>query len=199
MQRANTSAIILAAGNSSRMGLPKLSLEFKEGRTFLENVINEYSEFGCNEIIVVVNPEGHKYIVNSLQPFADNVKIAINEFPELGRFYSLKTGCLELSEINNVFIHNVDNPFVNQAVLKKLLNRSKDFDYVIPSYKGKGGHPVMISGDVVAAVISEPDVNQHLKEFLNRFPSTKEEVDDKKVLVNINDTEEYKKYFSKIP
>ena len=196
MQKINTSVIILAAGKSSRMGVPKLSLKFDAGKTFLEHVINEYSEFGCDEIVVVVNAEGHKYIVKSLQPFPENVKIAINEYPERGRFHSLKTGCLELSRINSVFVHNVDNPFVNQKILNALLAKNKEYDYVMPSYEGKGGHPVLISKDVVTTVIPEPDDQQHLKEFLNRFSSLKEDVDDEKVLVNINDNNDYKKWFN---
>ncbi len=52
------SAIILSAGKSSRMGVPKFSLMFDDKSTFLEKIINAYADFGCEEIIVVLNNEG---------------------------------------------------------------------------------------------------------------------------------------------
>ena len=44
------SAIILAAGKSLRMGIPKLSLKYDENNIFIEHIISEYISFGCKEI-----------------------------------------------------------------------------------------------------------------------------------------------------
>ena len=46
-------AIILAAGESKRMGLPKMLLTFN-GRTMIENVIANVSESKVGKIIVVL-------------------------------------------------------------------------------------------------------------------------------------------------
>ncbi len=49
------SVIILAAGKSSRMGLPKLSLRYNENKIFIEHIVNKYEDFRCKEIIIVEN------------------------------------------------------------------------------------------------------------------------------------------------
>ncbi|MCK5839504.1 MAG: NTP transferase domain-containing protein, partial [Bacteroidales bacterium] len=52
------SAVILAAGRSTRMGRPKFALRFAKNLTFLEKIITGYSSFGCRQIIVVLNEQG---------------------------------------------------------------------------------------------------------------------------------------------
>jgi molybdenum cofactor cytidylyltransferase len=189
----NYSVIILAAGISSRMGMPKFSLKFNKDFTFLGNIISEYRAFSCTELVVVVNDEGALYLDEYKMCMEGAVKIAVNSHPEWERFYSLKTGLKVLDNINQqVFIHNVDNPFVNQAVLEALTEKSLDADYVSPVYKGRGGHPILLSERILADIISEKHNQLDFREYLNRYSKKMVEVDDKNVLVNINTPEEYK-------
>jgi CTP:molybdopterin cytidylyltransferase MocA len=189
------SAIILAAGKSERLGFPKLSLKYDDKKIFIEHVVNEYLEFSCTEIILVLNEIGNKYLIDNQIRFNENVKIIINEHPDWHRFYSLKIGARSLNNIHAVFVHNVDNPFVNIKVLKELINCSEKADYLSPEYEGKGGHPFLISKNIVQELRSIEENQMHLKEFLNQFFKMKVKVDDEKVLVNINTLEEYEKYF----
>ncbi|MBS4014640.1 MAG: NTP transferase domain-containing protein [Bacteroidetes bacterium] len=186
-----TSAIILAAGNSSRMGVPKLSLRFDESKNFLQKAAFEYAEFGCSEIIIVVNKIGLEFIEKDDLKLPVNSRIILNEFPDLGRFYSLKLGSTALNYTSCTFLHNIDNPFVNQKLLKTLFDNSELADYIIPSYQGKGGHPVLVSKKITQTAKSETDDELHFKEFLSRFSSIKIEVDDGKILANINDLGDY--------
>lgn len=190
------SVIILAAGKSERLGFPKLSLEYNEQHTFIEQIAQEYSVFGCKVIIVVVNKVGLEYIKEHHLKFPVNAVLVVNEYPEWHRFYSLKTGVKALKECQSVFIHNVDNPFVNHQILTELLESSDSTDYIIPEYKGKGGHPILISKKIVDHIISIDENQVHLKEFLNQYSKLKTPVQDEKVLVNINTMDEYKKFFS---
>ena len=128
--------------------------------------------------------------------FPDNVKIVINEHPDWHRFYSLKIGVKSLSEIGNIFIHNVDNPFVNCKVLNKLAENIHAADYISPEFSGKGGHPILLSEKIINDVRTTQEDQLHFKEFLNQYPKNKVRVDDEKVLVNINTIDEYQKYFS---
>ncbi len=189
-----TSAIILAAGNSSRMGEPKLSLKFDEKFTFIEKAIKEYIDFGCKEIIVVINKSGKKSIEENNISLPENTITVINEFPELGRFYSLKLGCNAIENANTTFLHIIDNPFVNQKLLKTLFDNSRSADYIIPSHDSHGGHPVLVSEKIINAAKSESANELHFKEFLNRFSSFRIEVDDKRILANINDWKDYEKW-----
>lgn len=190
------SAIILSAGKSSRMGVPKFSLRFNETSIFLENIIDEYSKFGCNEIVVVLNPGGASYLKQLELKLPSNTKIVINEQPEWERFYSLKLGAMGLIIPTNSFVSNIDNPFVNQDVLNRLASKGEGFNYVNPTYNGKGGHPFLISEKVITDLVSEEKDQFHLKEFLIGYTRKSVEVSDEKILVNINTEEEFKRFFN---
>lgn len=190
------SAIILSAGKSSRMGVPKFSLRFNETSTFLENIINEYSKFGCNEIVVVLNPDSASYIKQLDLNLPSNSKIVINAHPEWERFYSLKLGAKALDFPANAFVSNIDNPFVSQDVLNCLASKGEGFNYVNPTYNGKGGHPFLISEKVIVDLINEKQDQIHLKEFLSRYSRKSVEVSDDTILVNINTEEEFKRLFN---
>lgn len=190
------SVIILAAGKSERLGFPKLSLKYDDQQIFIEHIVNEYLEFGCKEIILLVNETGLDFLNKNKIFFPDCVKIVINEHPDWHRFYSLKIGAETLSKAQHLFVHNVDNPFVNIVVLNKLLKHSKSADYISPEYEGKGGHPFLISDKIVMELRSIHEDQMHLKEFLNQFSKRKVKVDDEKIFVNINTIDEYRKYFS---
>ncbi len=189
------SAIILAAGKSERLGFPKLSLKYNKDNIFIEHIVKEFNDFGCKEIVLVVNEVGNQHLKDNNIRFADNLKIVINKRPDWHRFYSLKTGVKELSKLQPTFIHNVDNPFISPKVLNALLANSTKADYLAPEYKKKGGHPILISELIVKDIISTISNQLHLKEFLNQYSKSKITIDDEKVLVNINTMEEYQKYF----
>ena len=101
------SVIVLAAGFSGRMGIPKFALRFDENRTFLEEVVEQYDIFGCQEIIIILNKVGKKQYDELNIPFAQNVKIVINHHPEYERFYSIKAGLKNIKSDRKIFIHNV--------------------------------------------------------------------------------------------
>lgn len=189
------SAIILAAGKSERLGFPKLSLDFDNKISFIEHIAWEYEEFGCKEIVVVVNDIGKRCIEEKQLRFPNNTKILINEHPEWHRFHSLKLGAKALKNNYPVFIHNVDNPFVNDDVLGQILNCSDKSDYISPEYEGKGGHPFLISNNIIKDLKLINQDQMHLKEFLNQYSRLRIPVSDEKVLVNINTLEEYRRYF----
>ncbi len=197
------SAIILAAGTSSRMKTPKFSLPFSNNVTFIQHITSVLEQAGCKQIIAVLNKEGIELLEKNNHYFIDNVSVAFNSHPEFGRFYSLMTGIRELACNTPVLIHNVDNPFITIETIESLLSTSGKADFSYPVYKGKGGHPILISGMVAKKILNEKDhnhnhyLNLNLKEYLKQFSGKKVEVDDEKVLVNINTPEDYKKYFKK--
>ncbi len=189
------SVIILAAGKSERLGFPKLSLMFNKELSFIEHIVNAYDTYGRNEIIIIVNETGDKYITDNNLKFPANTEIMLNEHPDWHRFYSLKLGAKQIKKNSFVFIHNVDNPFVNQEVLDQLIISSCKADYISPEFDGKGGHPFLISSKIIQDLkASEPD-QIHLKEFLNQYSRLRVPVTDDRILVNINTLEEYKRYF----
>lgn len=190
------SVIILAAGNSSRMGFPKFALKYSNTQTFMEHITEEYEKFGCSEVIVVVNVANYQYLQKQKIPFDEKIKFVVNEHPEWHRFYSLKKGVQALSKKVKIFVHNVDNPFVNPEVLMALKQNAGKYDYIYPAFNRRGGHPFFLSENVVTDLKNEVENQIHLKNFLKQYDTKRIKVLDEKVLVNINTMVDYRKYFN---
>ncbi len=192
----NFSVLILAAGFSGRMGVPKFSLSYDKNQTFLTKIIRSYQSAGCKEIVVVVNRQGQEYLKQQKTFFAGNdITVVLNTFPERERFYSLQTGLKMLSNGKPVFIQNIDNPFVETDLLYRMADAFEPEAYVVPRYNGRGGHPVLLSAKIVSDLLASTDYRQNLRDFLRPYPKINCPVEDEKVLVNINSPQEYRKYF----
>jgi molybdenum cofactor cytidylyltransferase len=189
--------VILSAGKSERMGVPKFSLMYNNEMTFLEKIAGTFLEFGCNEVIVVLNSEGAEMLSRLKINLPREVKVAINYHPEWEKFFSLKTGLRSVSSLSSVFVSNIDNPFINCKLLEELEKSAGFFDYVYPAFNGKGGHPFIISERVVKDILSEPAEQVHLKEFLKKYFSLAVEVEDEKILANINTAESYRYWLNR--
>jgi CTP:molybdopterin cytidylyltransferase MocA len=189
------SAVILAAGLSTRIGSPKFALKFKGQKTFLEEIVDRFAEFSCSEIIIVLNPKGKAFLENMEIRLSENIKIIVNPHPEMGRFSSIKIGLKSLMIKNNVFIHNIDNPFVEVGLLKLLFNDIQQAGYCVPVYKNRGGHPILISPKVGDAIIKCSHNDLNLKEYLKAFQKKTIEINDPKIMININTIQEYKEIF----
>ncbi len=189
------SAIILAAGNSGRMGVPKWSLMYDEKLNFAQKIAHEFSEAGANKIALVVNTQSYEQIEKANFKFPVNIQLIKNENPELGRFNSLKIG-VEICDPNeHVCFTNIDNPFVSAELVLKLLENIDKADYIAPCNNGKGGHPVVISQEIVVQIASVKQNDFNLKEFLKEFDKYLLETSCNNVLVNINTIDQYYLYF----
>ncbi|MCX6155832.1 MAG: NTP transferase domain-containing protein [Candidatus Kapabacteria bacterium] len=194
------SSIILAAGLSERMLYPKPLLNYNENILFIEKIISEYQNFNCDEIIIVLN---HTVLDKLSQRdrwkaiYNDNrVKIAINKYPENGRFGSIKIGVAALKENNYCFIQNCDNPFVNRGILQMLSNSAAEADYIVPVYQGRGGHPALINSKIISKIMTHSEDDLDFRLLLAEFKKKNIEFDDDSILININNNNEYKKYFN---
>ncbi len=187
------SVIILAAGKSSRMGSQKFALKFDDTHIFLEQIIKQYKSFGCQEIIVILNNEGVVFVKENLPQLSNDIVIVKNNHLEWERFYSIKLGIKNLTNTHPVFIHNVDNPFVSQEVLKQLFINHTPNEFIVPVFEGRGGHPILLSNEISQAIITENKHELILSDFLKRYTKKRIAVDDKRILVNINTEEKYRK------
>ena len=136
-------AIILAAGDSSRMGFPKQLAEYK-GKTILETVVETVSNNIENTIVVL----GHENeTLTEKIDFKDST-ILINESWQEGIISSIRTGLFYLSSdknIEEVLIFMGDQPAINSEVIKKLISTKHDDDeVVVPQYRYEIGYPILI-------------------------------------------------------
>ncbi len=191
-------ALILAAGYSGRMGMPKAFLPFDAKRTFLEKIADEYRAFGCTPVAVVLNEEGMELFQKMPLRHKENILAILNPAPEKERFFSIQTGLKALKPKSGVFLHNVDNPFLKQDVLLILAATSQENTYAIPTHHDEGGHPILLSQEIVNALTETTDYTQNLRVFLERFKPIKVPVNDANILATINSPEEFEKFFGKL-
>ena len=187
----DTSAIILSAGNSERMGGHKALLKFDSERTFLQKITETYLLAGIDQVIVVVNSELFKLIGESSLALSSQVKLVVNNKPERGRFYSLQTGVKLFPPGNSCFFQNIDNPFTSEELLKELIRYKDQADVIMPSYQGRAGHPVLISQSVVQEILIAEDPDLRIDVFLNKFKVKKVTTTDRSISANINSREDY--------
>jgi CTP:molybdopterin cytidylyltransferase MocA len=138
-----TSAILLAAGKSRRMGAFKPLLPFGE-RTVVEACIDNLWQGGIEELIVVI---GHR--AAEMRERLDHlpVRFAVNSELESEMGVSIARGVEQISpETRATFIALVDQPAVPPATIEFLnaLAKQRDKRLVVPEYEGRGGHPVWI-------------------------------------------------------
>ena len=138
------SAILLAAGESKRMGEPKLLLPFGNS-TILEQAVDNLLNSRVDEVIVVLGDRAQEMIKRiANRP----VKVAINPVYHEGMGTSIVSG---LSLIDNkalaVMLVLADQPLIDSETINKLIEAffSHDKGIVIPAYKGRRGHPIIFS------------------------------------------------------
>lgn len=191
-------AVVLAAGKSTRMNSPKALLRFDGNHTFLGRIISVFGEWGCGEIVIVINRDLKNYSGFS-DTLPENATYVMNEYPESERLLSVKLGLGAIRNASFCFLHNADNPFIDPFILDRLYTGRSGTGYVSPVFDGKGGHPVLLNRDTMNRIVGWPDDSASLKTVLNTMERRIVEMPDDRVLVNINSPEEYANYFSPTP
>lgn len=141
------SAVILAAGKSSRMGSLKQLLPLR-GRTLIENVLQNLRESQAGEIVLVLGFSADA-ILEKIP--LDGVKVVVNEAYGEGMGTSLRTGIAQVSpEADAALVILADQPFVQPGTIDQLIRAYRDQkpQIVIPVYQGFRGNPVLLDRSV---------------------------------------------------
>ncbi|MGD1073145.1 MAG: nucleotidyltransferase family protein [Bryobacteraceae bacterium] len=142
-------AIILAAGESRRMGRAKALLPFRGG-TFLSVLFDTLLPY-CSPVVAVFGFNGE--IVAEGTPAG--MVAAINRDYRLGMLSSLQTGLRALADpVDRVMFTLVDHPAISRATVAKLIATRADI--AIPRIDGKRGHPVLVSREIAREFLAEP-------------------------------------------
>ena len=161
-------AIILAAGESRRMGTQKLLLPFR-GKTIIENVVDNVLLSGISDIVVVSGAD-HEAIYSALQDRP--VRLVYNENFRDGMFSSVKCGVDALPEEPAAFMLFLgDQPFIPVEVIHLVAEawyHSKR-GIIIPVYNGFRGHPILIDGRYKKRILNlDPEIG--LRSLAEQFP-----------------------------
>src|SRR2546426_3694386 len=178
-------AIILAAGESRRMGKPKQLLPFA-GKTMLQCVIDA---FEVDETLVVLG-----YRADEIEKKIHGARIVRNPNYARGMFSSVQTGLRALPAATKlVLLALADQPRLQRATVSKLIATFKR-GILVPSYNGRQGHPLLFANEYVPEILAM-DETLTLKHFLANHPDelTRLVVEDEGALVDIDDRASYER------
>jgi molybdenum cofactor cytidylyltransferase len=137
--------LVLAAGESTRMGRDKALLDYR-GKTFLETIVAALRAADIARTAVVL---GHHAEVIQRAIRLEGVEVVLNVDYQRGQTSSLQAGlrALEAPELEAVVLCLVDHPAVSANTIRQLVDsfRQRQAQVVIPAHQGQRGHPVVIS------------------------------------------------------
>jgi molybdenum cofactor cytidylyltransferase len=200
--------VILAAGESSRMGTDKALLPWPppgsahpmSTETFLSAAIRSLAIADFVVVVAGKNADALAPIVYSL-----GASLAVNPDPARGQFSSLQVGMQEVLNRGRdaAIITLIDRPPVSAVTIQTLRHAFEiagdEIWAIIPEYSGRHGHPIVIGREMIEAFLraaptsSARDVLSELGSHVRYVP-----VDDPFVASNINTPEEYAQLASQV-
>lgn len=177
--------VVIAAGKSSRTYPDNKMLFDLNGKNLIECSI-ESLEPHCRRIIVVTGQNSEK--IEEILRGRQNLAIVRNEDFEMGMFSSIKAGLKE-AKGDRIFFIPGDYPMVDNKVFETML--SVDSNIVIPSYRGKTGHPVLLNNSEAKKIFEDKEHISLRSYIFNNSPKVVE-VDDPGILWDIDTHSDYK-------
>ena len=187
-------AVILSAGASSRMGRPKALLPYREG-TFLEHLIQVTRDprIGVTRVVLGAGAE----TIQSAAKLDPSV-VVLNPNWELGQLSSIWTGIRSLAQIDTdgIVLCPVDHPLVSARLVSELVDRFYDEKnaIVLPTYKGKRGHPVIFSSQLFSELLAAPaELGARSVVWAHSADVLEVPTDEEGVILNLNDPDMLKR------
>lgn len=184
-------ALLLAAGESSRMGSAKPLLSW-QGAPLVVYQVRQLRAGGAEDVIAVL---GHEAEAAAPLVEAAGGRAILNPRYREGRASSIRAGAAALPEdATAVIILAVDQPRP-AAVVRAVLEAHLRGDCLIttPLYDGRGGHPVVIAGSLIPELRTVTEADEGLRAIVRRHAAERLRVpvDDPIVLVEFNTPAEY--------
>ena len=172
--------LALAGGEGRRFGGPKAWATLPDGRTFLDACAAALAGAGARPLFATLPP-------GSEDPRIPGLEVLPLPRPGLDMFASLRFGLERLLADpgwTRVAVLPVDHPLVRPATVGALATVSARA--VIPSCRGKHGHPVVLDRDVAAGVADGQLAGPVLRDVLRTVGAATLEIDDPGVTANCN-------------
>ena len=189
-------AVVLSAGESSRMGRPKALLPI-EGQTFIERIVDALKAGGIERIVVVLG-----FHADVLRAQIDHLPVEILVNPDycLGQLSSLQVAVRHLmldANCEGMMVHLVDHPYIDPKLVSLMLERFKTLKsaIVVPRYQGKRGHPVIFSRALFDELLSAPlDQGAKIVVHAHRQDTLEIETEDAGITLDIDTPKLYRQH-----
>jgi molybdenum cofactor cytidylyltransferase len=187
------SAIILAAGQSKRMGQPKMLLPWGN-LTVIEHVVITFLNAGV-EAIVVVTGAAQEQVENVVKRYPVR-RIHNRDYASGEMLSSLQCGIREMSpHAQAALIGLGDQPQVQARSVRAICDayETSQSSLIVPSFQMKRGHPWLVARPLWSEVLSlkPPETPRN---FLNKYSSAIQYVnlDTPSILADLDTPEDYR-------
>ena len=192
-------AIILAAGESKRMGKLKPLLRFKD-KTFIEQIISVLELSDAGRITVVLGAEAET-IKKSVD--LSGINIVVNREYQKGQLSSLSVGIKNTPEKTEaILLCLVDNPFITKEVVNKIISTFKETNspIIVPVFNKKRGHPTLFSRSLFNELLDAREAQgARYVLYSNEERVLELETSESGILIGIDTPEDYKLHFEANP
>ena len=120
-QKIKACGVILAGGQSSRMGANKALLEFG-GEALIGRVARQFTTWFEQVVVVTNTPDQYTFL---------NLPMTSDRIPGLGPLGALEAG-LTASRFEHAFFAACDMPFLNEGLIRYLVAQAPGYDIVVP-------------------------------------------------------------------
>jgi len=180
-------ALVLAAGESKRTAPFLKPLMPMGGKTVIEVILEKLKKSSVDLTLVVLGHEAGR-IEASIK--GTEVGIVLNREYREGMLSSVKLGVT--FEDSDFLIFPVDHPLVEVKTIDLLIYNRDENRIVVPTYRGKRGHPILIPSPLAEELIRFR--GRTLRDFVHERQIKEVEVDDEGVIINLNTPEDFRKY-----
>jgi molybdenum cofactor cytidylyltransferase len=189
-------AVVLSAGESSRMGRPKALLPI-EGETFIGRIVAALKRTQAGKIVVVLGHNAEQ-LAAAIRPLG--VEILVNPDYKLGQLSSLQVAVRSLQsqlDCEGMLLHLVDHPYIDSTLVDRIIERFHETqkDIVVPRCHGKRGHPVLFSRRLFAELLAAP-MDQGAKAVVNAHANETLEIETEEegIALDIDTPELYRQH-----
>jgi len=187
-------ALILAAGQSKRMGQPKMLLPWGE-KTVLEQVIYTFKAADVDEILVISG--GDRERVELL--IGDSARTVFNpEYAKGEMLSSVQAGLAEIKpEIEAILIGLGDQPQVRERSVRLIVDayRKSAASIIVPSFQMQRGHPWLVARPLWDEVLQMRSP-ESMRDFLGRHAEEIHyvQLDNDSILQDLDTPDDYLKF-----
>lgn len=192
-------AMILAAGESRRMGMPKPLLRYGD-TTFLEQILAVVRHSVVDRVTVVLG--AHSQMIRASTDLSQT-DVVINEDYRKGQLSSLIAGLQAVPpETEAVLVCLVDHPFITVDVVNRVIGafRETRSPIVVPVFGARRGHPALFARSMFGELVNAP-IEEGARHVLysNADKVFEVEIPEPAVLRGIDTPEDYVSYFRTDP
>ncbi len=187
-------AILLAAGEGRRLGLPKAALQLRK-QWMLPHLVRSLRNGGADKVHLVLSDRALDAIADLGDPGAD--REFVNRDALAGRTGSIQTGWQQVPASAAVLVHPCDMPLLQASTVQALIRAwhaegSPSMGLVRPISAGRrGGHPLLL-GPGWRTEIQTSDPDRPLRDLLRLTPDNLRDVrcDDPGAFLDVDTPEQ---------